>query len=78
MKDLTLIREMSHRLARQATGSNPFLGRGQVAQSQEAGFETQLIQLPVDTGGLNSPQTSGGAFVFMLGYSALGGPDALA
>lgn len=77
MRDLDLIREIAQRQSRRATGSNQFLGRHHVAQSLEAGFESQLIQLPVDVSSLNDMQTAGGLFLFQLGYSALDGPDPL-
>jgi hypothetical protein len=79
MRSLDVLRKVAGRETRRALGLNPFAPRMNQAQAQAATLDAEILALPVDTSQLADIRTSDQmGWVFMLGASALGGPDPLA
>lgn len=70
------LRETFRREMRRAMGTDPRMPRLHSAQVTGALTEAELLALPVETEGAEAVWEVG-AFPFMVGYSALGGPDPL-
>lgn len=79
MRELDVHHEIQRRQARRALGLNPRGFSLYPIQTTSAAYESDLLALPEavdDADPIMDPVT--GTFIFLLGFSALGGPDTLA
>lgn len=78
MYSLANLRDTMRRLAARAAGRSDLGAKLIARQEFVEGQEWRIAQLPVDITNYARLQTQDGtAFKFMLGWSALGGPDVL-
>lgn len=76
MRDQRVHRDVFNREARRAAGLGPTTVSLWAANVAHAAHEAQHLALPIDDdnkGDIQNPAT--GAFYFMAGFSAAGGPD---
>lgn len=78
MRELRILRETQRRQSRASQGLNPRTQADQALHVAAAAHELEILSLPEDVSALTDAQQADGSFFFMLGFSALGGPDPLA
>lgn len=78
MRELSLLRDIAAREARRAMGRPGYGSRHYPIQSALDHRHGEVLMIPEDVENLEPIQNTDGSFVFMLSYSALGGPDGLA
>lgn len=78
MRELAVFRKISQREGRQALGLAPQRGQFLPVAAMRAPLDAEHLALPQHTENLNPIQDTDGSFFYMMGYSALDGPDPLA
>jgi hypothetical protein len=77
MRALDTERKWQRIYSQRSAGVYPGEAMSSEANVALAGSETELFLLPEEVQSLGEIQGAGGGFGFMLGFSALGGPDPL-
>ena len=75
MRELSILREIQRRQGRESVGGQPQAPRLFAPQAAAQFHAGDILRLPENVDGLETIQKTDGSFYFMVGFSAVDGPD---